>query len=213
MQVRAQAEAFAWYTALCAVLLTLVAPACGAPQRRDPLYWREQILSGTDEARALTSGLAAERAALTKAVIEIIEDVDLQKEQPHVVEAAMILAGEVQLTECIPVLAENILFWAETPSVFVVEGIEVFPAGMALVRIGFASVPTLLHVLQSDDADSAFVARMALGKMPHKPLILDLMVGVRDRTEEPTKRDRLDAYVRIMQTSIKDDQRRGIPQQ
>ncbi len=196
---------------MLAILCMAVCPA--DVQRADSLYWRERILAGTDEARALTSGLAAERAALTKAVIEIIEDVDLQRERPHVVEAAMVLAGELQLTECIPVLAESIQFWAVEPSTFFPERIEWYPAGMALIHMGFAAVPALVGLLPSDDLDSGTLASMALNKMQQKPLILDLMVAARDRTGDPTKRERLDLCVKIMQSSIRDDQRRGIPQQ
>lgn len=198
---------------LCAALFALLAPACGDVHRTDALYWRQQLLAGGGEGKATTASLVAERVALTKAVIEIIEDVDLQRERPHVVEAAMVLAGQLQLTECIPVLAENIQFWADPPSGVLPETITSYPAGMALSRIGIASVPALIDLRQSADGGVAVLADMALYEMRHKALIIDLLVAARDRTDDADRRQAVDACIASLRQAIRDGERKGIPQE
>lgn len=200
-----------WLWGLLCLALAMAGTVKADAERDSVQEWRQRLLSSPDKLTSTISQLASERRALAKAVNQIIEDVDLQKQEPEVVGAVMKLAGELQLTECIPVLAENIQFIVAPLSAFHHETIDDFPAGLALVRMGFASIPVLLRIVIGDDADDGFLALFALRRMPHKGMIVDLLEAEKARATSEVTAKELAITISIIEQARKDEQRRGTP--
>ena len=199
---------------LCGLLclaLTMAGTVKADGERDSVQEWRHRLLSSPDKLTATISQLASERRALARAVNQIIEDVDLQKQQPKVVGAAMKLAGELQLTECTPALGENIQFTVAQPSTLRPDTIDNYPAGLALIRMGFASVPVLLRILIGDDADDGFIAVCALCRLPHKGMIVDLLEAEKARATSEVTAEVLATTISIIEQARKDEERWGTP--
>ncbi len=195
---------------LCAVLLlALSVPGVGEDGEQQSIVemWYQRVLSHEGALPETALELSSDRNALAQALTQMISDREMREEHPEVVGAAMTLAGDLQLIACVPALAENIKFWAVEPSSIASETIESYPAGLALTRMGFASVPALISLVKSNDADETTLAIFALCRLPHKDLLLDILKAEQARATSEVIVAKLASAVSIVDTARKDEER------
>lgn len=195
---------------LCvALLLALTSPGADEDTEQQTIVqmWYQRVLSHEGALPETALELSSDRNALAQALTQMISDREMREQHPEVVGAAMTLAGDLQLTACIPALAQNIKFWAVEPSSIASETIESYPAGLALTRMGFAPVPALVSLIKSDDADETTLAIFALCRLAHKDLILDILKAKQARATSEVVAAKLASAVSIVDTARKDEER------
>ncbi len=196
-----------WLCGASLLALMLAGAAQDEEQETMAEMWYQRLLSHEGSLPETALELSAHRKALAQAVTQMINDREMREQHPEVVGAAMALAGDLQLIGCIPALAENIKFRAVRPSGLISERIEFYPAGLALTRMGFASVPALVSLVKSDDADETTLAIFALCRLPHKNLILDVLKAEQARTTSEVTAAKLASALSIVDTARMDEER------
>ena len=195
---------------LCAaLLLALTSPGADEDSEQQSIVqmWYQRVLSHEGALPETALELSSDRNALAQALTQMISDREMREQHPEVVGAAMTLAGDLQLIGCIRALAQNIKFWAVEPSSIRSARIDFYPAGLALTRMGFASVPALISLVKSNDADETTLAIFALRRLPHKELLLDILKAEQARATSEVIVAKLASAVSIVDTAIKDEER------